>query len=177
MWDKYLHIPIKWNEAGKFEYLNNLDTDGDLVDLKANGVDSRIPIVRQFGMQKVHVPLLGYGRQLGGRGAVGVGKNMSISLKRGDGNIQYFVTGIEVSNKVGKDERFASVQHHHTLGVRGKDQESNNEVINVDEKTMMTLGDGFQGSLTKRTILRDANLSNLPEKSQALRRKGKRLNF
>ena len=181
VWDNYLHIPIKWNEAGKFEYLNNLDTDGDLVDLKANGIDSRIPIVRQFGMPDGTCAIaLGYGRQLGGRGAVGVGKNMNICLKRdSDGNIQYFVTGIEVSNKVGKDERFASVQHHHTLGVRGKDQESNNEVINVDEKTMMTLGDGFQGSLTKRTILRDANLSNLQEKSQALkeeRKKAKHLN-
>jgi len=39
------------------------------------------------------------------------------------------------------------------------------------------LGDGFQGSLTKRTILRDANLSNLPEKSQALKEERKKAKF
>ena len=64
---------------------------------------------------------------------------------------------------MGKDDRYASVQHHHTLGIKGKDESQGGEVINVDEKVVMTLGTGFQGGLTKRSIFRHSNVDHLDE--------------
>ena len=166
VWDNVLHIPVKWNGKNKFEYFNNLNEDGVLADLTIGETTLRLPVVRQFGQMEGTVSVaLGYGRESGGNAAVGVGKNMFPLLtgRDSDGNIQYFVTNAQVSKKKGVDKRFASVQHHHTLGLKGPDESKGGEIINVDEKAVMTLGSGPQGGLTKRSIFRFANVSELEE--------------
>jgi len=165
VWDNYLCIPLKWDGRKNFEYFNNLKEDGTLVNVSLNGQEVKLPIVRQFGMPQNTVAVaLGYGRTVSGNAGTNVGKNFfQFAFRDADGNTQYYATEVGVSKAVGKDKHFASVQHHHTLGVTGVD-ETINEVINVDEKAVMTLGSGYQGGLTDRTILRSANLYDLEEK-------------
>ncbi len=170
VWDNVLHIPLKWNGRSKFEYFMNLDEDGLLVDLTVGEKKVRVPVVRQFGQMEGTVACaLGYGRTVSGKAAAGVGSNCYPMLTADDdGNIQYFSTSPVVSGQTGKDKRFASVQHHHTLGVTGKDESEGGAVINVDEKTVMTLGYGYQGGLTKRSIFRHANAPELSGKIEHL---------
>jgi len=165
VWDNYLCVPLKWDGRKNFEYFNNLTEDGMLVNVSLNGQDISLPIVRQFGLTQNTVAVaLGYGRTVSGAAGTDVGKNFfQFTSRDADGNLQYFTTELGVSKAVGKDKHFASVQHHHTMGVTGVD-ETINEVINVDEKAVMTLGSGYQGGLTDRTIFRSANLYNLEEK-------------
>jgi NAD-dependent dihydropyrimidine dehydrogenase PreA subunit len=164
VWDNYICIPVKWDGRSKFVYLNNLNNDGDLAEINMGSDSEKMPIVRQFGLlQNTVAVALGFGREVSGKAGTGVGKNMFRYLKRdSDGNVQYYLGSVNVSGKAGKDNHFASVQHHHTLGVKGLD-ETTNEIINVDEKAVMTLGTGFQGGLTNRSILRAATLSTLGE--------------
>ncbi len=165
VWDNVLHIPLQWDGRSDFVYYKDLDEDGLLVDLRVGDASARLPVVRQFGqMQGTVATALGYGRALSGKAGTGVGSNCFRMLSADeDGNIQYFSTESSVSNQVGKDKRFASVQHHHTLGVKGPDETQGGEIINVDEKAVMTLGSGFQGGLTKRTIFRYANADELEQ--------------
>jgi MoCo/4Fe-4S cofactor protein with predicted Tat translocation signal len=164
VWDNYLCIPLKWNGRNKFEYLNNLNNDGDITELNLGSESIQIPVLRQFGLLQNTVAMaMGYGREVSGKAGMGVGKNVFSYLTRNaEGNVQYFISSVTVSGKVGNDKHFASVQHHHTLGVKGMD-ETINEIINVDEKAVMTLGSGFQGGLTKRSILRSADLATLTD--------------
>lgn len=169
VWDNYVCIPLEWDGKKRFNYFNNLKEDGLLVDVESKGITSRLPIVRQFGMvQSALAIALGYGRELSGKAGTGVGKNVFPYLNRdADGNTQYFSTDIAVSDKVGKDKIFASVQHHHTMGVKGTD--ASGETINVDEKALMSLGSGYQGSLTDRTVLRSANIYDLEDRVSDLK--------
>lgn len=170
VWDNVLHIPLKWNGRNKFEYFKNLDEDGLLVNLTVEEQNLKVPVVRQFGQMEGTVACaLGYGRSVSGKAGTGVGGNCYPMLKSDeDGNIQYFSTSVMVSDKVGKDKRYASVQHHHTLGVTGKDSSAGGATINVDEKTVMTLGYGTQGGLTKRSIFRHSNASELADSIEHL---------
>ncbi len=165
VWDNVLHIPLRWNGRNAFEYYNDLDTDGMLVDVSVGETQVRLPIVRQFGqMQGTVSAALGYGRWVAGKAGQDVGSNLYPLLSTDEyGNIQYYATAPSVSGEMGMDERFASVQHHHTLGVKGEDESRGGEIINVDEKVVMTLGTGFQGGLTKRSILRTSNVDHLEE--------------
>ncbi len=169
VWDNVVHIPLKW-DGTEFTYFNNLDEDGLLVDLAVGETSGRLPVVRQFGQMEGTVAVaLGYGRVSGGKAGAGVGVNCYPMLSSDeDGNIQYFSSEPTVSGKVGTDKRFASVQHHHTMGVTGKDASEDNAVINVDEKTVMTLGEGYQGALTKRTIFRHTDVAELDEAIEQL---------
>ncbi len=162
VWDNVLHIPLSWN-GRDFEYFNNLDEDGMLVNVTIGESQKQLPVVRQFGqMQGTVAVALGYGRSASGKAGTGVGSSFYDVLSQdSDGNIQYFSTEPSVSGKVGVDKRFASVQHHHTLGVTGQDDTAGGETINVDEKTVMTLGHGTQGGLVKRSIFRYSNLDEL----------------
>ncbi len=164
VWDNYVCVPIHWDGKYKFESLNGLKNDGDLVDVELGGQTLRLPVVRQFGLLKDTVAIaIGYGREIAGNAGKGVGQNVYPYMSRdAEGNVQYYATQVAVSGRVGQDKHFASVQHHHTMGMKGVD-ETTNEVINVDEKAVMTLGSGFQGGLTKRSILRHANLDHLEE--------------
>lgn len=148
VWTSIVHIPLKWDGDSKFEYYKDLKKDGLYVDFNGKNTVKDIPIVRQFGQMSdtIAVPV-GYGRTKGNPSAEKVGNYVINTLSRdADGNIRYWNDKVEITPNGGEDKHFASVQLHHTMGVRGKDK--NNKVINVDEKAIMTIGSGYQGSLT-----------------------------
>lgn len=168
-WSNYVCVPVKWDGKSRFSVLNDLKEDGNLVDLTLGEQTYRLPIVKQFGLlQQTVGAALGFGREIAGKAGSEVGKNLYSSLKRdAAGYTQYYIADAQVSGKVGHDSEFATVQHHHTMGVKGID-ETINELINVDEKAVMTIGNGFQGGLTKRSILRSANFDKLDAAAETL---------
>ncbi len=170
VWDNYLSIPIefdgdrRFNAAGQFAGLNENEyyKQADKVELTIGDKSQVVSCVRQFGQKKETVALaLGYGRTVSGDCGVGIGKNVYPWLTRdADGNVQYYNTVSGVNKSVGPDDEFACVQYHHTMGVTGKVNGSD-ETLNVDEVALMTLGKGFQGSLTDRSVIERSNLNNL----------------
>ncbi len=172
VWNNYLAIPIefdgnrRFHGQGQFKNLNENEyyKEADIVEVSINDTTNRVSCVRQFGQMADTVSMaLGYGRSVAGDCGKGVGVNVMPWLSvDSDGYTQYFATDVQVSDKVGTDEEFACVQYHHTMGVTGKTNDSD-EKVNVDEVALMTLGKGFQGALTKRTIIRRTNLNELEE--------------
>ncbi len=169
VWGNYLHIPIefdgnrRFDGVGPFAGLNDKEfyKEADQVNLTINGKEQKVTCVRQFGQKKDSISMaLGYGRSVSGSCGKNVGVNVYpwMSLDA-NGNTQYFAAGVNVSEKVGTDE-YASVQYHHTMGVTGN-VNGKEEKVNVDEVALMTIGKGFQGALTDRTIIRRSNLSEL----------------
>lgn len=165
-WDNYAIVSVKWDGDNHFNGLQGLET-GDLVSVEVNGQKFELPAVVQFGqMENTCAIALGYGREVAGRAGQGVGKNMYKALNTAaDGTTQYFAGGVKITPLGRKSKDFASVQYHHTMGVRGKAKTG--EVINADEQVLGHRG--FQGSLTNRTIIRTANLPELGKKVEALK--------
>ena len=170
VWGNYLAIPIefdgdrKFNGAGQFAGLNQDEyyKSADMVEVSIGGITQTLTCVRQFGQKKETVSLaLGYGRSKSGDCGIGIGQNVYPWMKRDeDGNVQYYATGVEVNTNIGKNDEFACVQYHHTMGVTGK-LNGSEETLNVDEVALMTLGKGFQGSLTERSVIERTNINNL----------------
>lgn len=162
VWANYVHLPIEW-DGHDFKYYKNIKEDGTLVNISTGAGEITLPVVRQFGQMKDTFAIaLGYGREVSGAAGLGVGERVTQYLKRdSEGNIQYFAENAEVSDPVGKDDIFACVQLHHTMGLSGKDLSDGGRVINVDEKKLMTIGNGFQGSLTERSVIFEGDLSTL----------------
>lgn len=167
VWGNYLSVPISFDGDRRFESFQNLE-DGDQVDLTINGVTKRVTVVRQFGQMPGTFGLaLGYGRGQAGKCGTGVGVDVNPWRSIENGYAQYSAEGVTVSAKVSKDDEFACVQHHHTMGVTARD-ESTGEKINADEAAIVDdafkwLTKGYQGSLTSRSIIRKANLSELDQ--------------
>lgn len=170
VWDNYLAIPIefdgdrRFNGAGQFAGLNEKEyyKEADKVELTIGDKALTVSCIRQFGQKKETVSIaLGYGRTVSGDCGIGIGRNVYPWLTRdADGNVQYYGTVGNVNTSVGPDEEFACVQYHHTMGVTGKTNDSD-ETLNVDEVALMSLGKGFQGSLTDRSVIERSNLNNL----------------
>ncbi|MEM6724195.1 MAG: 4Fe-4S dicluster domain-containing protein, partial [Bacteroidota bacterium] len=161
VWDNFILIPIKFDGNRRFVALNSLKS-GDYADLSIGERTVQLPVIEQFGQMQGTVSVaLGYGRTVSGRAGTGVGKNIFPDCWYDeDGHLQYYgKVGVSVSGKKGEDKEFASVQYHHTMGLK---EEKDGD--NVDEIALMTLGKGFQESLTKRSIIRTANLPELKEK-------------
>ncbi len=165
VWDNTLHVPIHWNGSDDFEVFNNLDEDGSLVEITIGEFNKSIPTVKQFGQLTNTVSAaLGYGRKVCGRAGQDVGVDFYPVLPvDSDGNIQYFVGSVGVSQRNGADDEFAIVQYHHTMGVTGPDETEGGKIINVDEKAITNFFTGFQGSLVDRTVIRQSTLDQLPE--------------
>ena len=154
VWGNYLSIPVEFDGKSTISGWKNLN-DGDLVDVEVNGAKLTCIVVRTFGQMPGTVSIaLGGGRTAGGCG-VGYGVNVNPWLPVEGGLIQYFAKDARVSDKVGEDKYFACVQHHHTMGVQATDT-ATNETINADEAAL-----AFQGSLTKRSVIFQTNLSKL----------------
>ncbi|HMQ49186.1 MAG TPA: TAT-variant-translocated molybdopterin oxidoreductase [Saprospiraceae bacterium] len=181
VWGNYLAIPVKWeggNSFTAFENLNNTEFKGqaDKVDLTVGGNTQKCTVVRQFGQMDGTTALaLGYGRtatgQMGRALGNGVGVNVYPWLSYDkNGNVVYYAAVEQLSGKSGEESEFACVQYHHTMGVTGIDPKTG-EQINVDEKTVMTLGAGSQGGLTNRSIIYQGNLSELSELSHHIEEK------
>lgn len=170
VWGNYLAIPIEFDGerhfdgAGQFAGLNQDEyyKSADQVDVTIGGVTQTITCVRQFGQKKETVSMaLGYGRTVSGDCGIGIGHNVYPWLSRdADGNVQYYAAGVEVNTNTGKDDEFACVQYHHTMGVTGKVNGSD-DVLNVDEVALMRVGKGFQGSLVERSVIERSNLKDL----------------
>ncbi len=160
VWDNCLNIPVEWDGGNTIDGWKKLE-DGNIVAIKNDSLEKDVTVVQQYGMKKETVAIaIGYGREVSGRSGAGVGVNIyPMCPIDKDGNVQYF-SAIDVSDKKGVDDTFASVQYHHTFGVSDKDPDSG-ETINVDEKAIVTLSEGYQGSITDRTIIRHADAAQL----------------
>jgi molybdopterin-containing oxidoreductase family iron-sulfur binding subunit len=158
VWGNTLHIPIEWDGINDFTAALGLK-DGDLVKLNVNGKDIEATIVRQFGQMPGTASIaLGYGRESAGLVGTGVGINVQNLIgQSADGLSQYIATQVKMGGKAGKDSTFASVQYHHTMGVTGMGKEEGKE-INVDEKALGYKG--YQGTLTRRSIVRQAHIKD-----------------
>jgi MoCo/4Fe-4S cofactor protein with predicted Tat translocation signal len=172
-WGNYLAIPVGYVGGNSFTAFKNLNQEelkgkADKVNVTIKGQEQQCTVVRQFGQMPGTLALaIGYGREttgLMGR-ALGqkVGTNTYNWLSLDDnGNVQYYAAVENVSDKVGEDKEFACVQYHHSMGLRGIDP-ANGEEINVDEKTIMSIGSGFQGGITERSIIYQGKLEQLDE--------------
>ena len=180
VWGNYLAVPVKWEGGNAFKSFKNLNRsevyrEADKVDVEVNGSKQTCTAVLQFGQMEGTVALaLGYGRTMTGQMGRALGHNIGndvypfLSIDA-DGNTQYY-GAVSVSDKVGKENEFACVQNHHSMGLTAKDangqpivDESTGEPLNVDEKSTMTLGSGFQGGLVDRSIIYRGNLDELKE--------------
>ncbi|OAV44990.1 TAT-variant-translocated molybdopterin oxidoreductase [Lewinella sp. 4G2] len=152
-----------------------------------------VTVVRQFGqLEDTFSIAVGYGRKVTGMSGRAIGHDIGVNvypwLPVVDGYVQYYITGAEVSGVVDNEEEFASVQYHHTMGLTTKneagamvyydrhtgetveydrpltDEEKEHlEPFHVDEKTVMELGEGMQGGLTKRSIIYQGTFAELGE--------------
>ena len=180
VWGNYLAIPVTWDGGNSWSAMNGLNEwefkgKADQVMLNVGGTEQKVTCVRQFGQPSGTTALaLGYGRSVTGIAgrALGneIGTNVYEWLKTdGDGNVQYRSTAAAISNVVSVEDEFACVQYHHTMGVQAREDgevvldEATGEPLNVDEKTVMTLGEGYQGGLTNRSIIYQGKLDELSD--------------
>ena len=167
-WGNYFGIPISWEGGNSMVTYKNLNQEeykgyADIVEVSANGVTQNITCIASFGLaEDTFSAALGFGRTVVGFAGEGVGTNsMSWLTRDKNGNVQYFNALDAEPKETGLvDREFPCVQYHHTFGITG--QEDGKE-INVDEKTLMTIGEGFQGGLTDRSIIYQANLSEVSD--------------
>ncbi len=136
---------------------------------------------------------IGYGRTITGMSGRALGNEIGVNVypwltTDENGYVQYYVTGVEVSGRVETEEEFASVQYHHTMGLTKRDdsgamiyyntrtgdteniageltaeQAEYLQPFNVDEKTVMELGEGMQGGLVDRSIIYQGTFNELGE--------------
>lgn len=157
VWGNYLSIPVEWDGVNEINGWKGLN-DGDNVEVEVNGKKLTCTVVKTFGQPAGTVSIaLGQGRESGGCGT-GFGVNVNPWLPVSAGLVQYHAAAT-VSGKTGVDKQFACVQHHHTMGVQAMGKEEG-AVINADEKSLGWKG--FQGSLTSRSVIFQADLKDLP---------------
>jgi molybdopterin-containing oxidoreductase family iron-sulfur binding subunit len=163
-WGNYLQVPVEWDGNRSFVAYDNINNDelygeADIVQLTANGADAACTAVKTFGLKSGTMAInLGYGREIVGLSGKSVGNDITKWInKDANGNYQYYTT-VEYGGKVAKEEALASVQYHSSIGLEGDD---NGEEIYLDEKAATTIRKGFQGSLTKRVVIRRTNLKDL----------------
>jgi molybdopterin-containing oxidoreductase family iron-sulfur binding subunit len=168
-WGNYLGIPLQWDGVRKFVGENHLE-DGHVTTLTVGDKTMQVPVVKQFGQKQNTVAMaLGYGRTNAGRCGTGVGVNVQSLLSYDqDGLLQYHAGNVSLTKSVGKEEHFSCVQYHHTMGVKGIDKATEEE-INADEaalvyNTYMGLAkQGYQGSLTERSVIRNSHLDDVEQ--------------
>ncbi|MCI5080875.1 MAG: TAT-variant-translocated molybdopterin oxidoreductase [Saprospiraceae bacterium] len=178
VWGNYLAIPVMWDGGNEFSAYKNLNAsefyaEADKVEVEINGKKEVATVIRQFGQMRNTFGLaVGYGRSTTGYMGQALGENIGVNVYPWmsideDGNTQYYATNVNVSDRVGKDKEFACVQYHHTMGVTARDENGEvvkteeGEALNVDEKTVMTLGAGYQGGLVNRSIIYQDSLDEL----------------
>ena len=161
VWGNYLSLPIAFDGKRGFDTLNDLKTENDeadLADVTVNGSTLRFTAYPQYGQAKNTVSIaLGYGREVAGKCGDGIGTNVYPWLSQDSDKLTQYYGDVQVSGKVGTEDEYAAVQFHHTMGVTGTDAKTG-EIINADEAAAMTISaglfrQGFQGSLTDRSII------------------------
>jgi MoCo/4Fe-4S cofactor protein with predicted Tat translocation signal len=157
VWGNTLSVSNEWDGHNKISGWKNLN-DGDTVEVDVNGTKYTCTVTRSFGLAPGTLAIaLGHGRTSGGCG-VGYGVNVNPSASIEGGYPQYFAKVNAVSEKNGEDKSYACVQHHHTMGVQAQGIDEG-KLINVDEKALGW--NGFQGSLTNRSIIFPGSLKEL----------------
>ncbi len=175
VWNNYLAVPVNFDGVRKFKGMNNLN-DGDIVTLTIGENSYSVPVIQQFGLMPGTVALaLGYGRTVAGKCGTGIGVNINDVLTSTEGLVNYYNTNVSLSARKGKEDDFACVQYHHTIGVQAEDKKTG-ETINADEaatvfQTYGLVRQGYQGSLTNRSIIFNSNLSDLGEDLKELHEK------
>ncbi|MEL6718068.1 MAG: TAT-variant-translocated molybdopterin oxidoreductase, partial [Bacteroidota bacterium] len=163
-WGNYLQVPVAWNGKRDFEAYDNLNDEelygiADIVRIGVGENQADCTVVKSFGQkQNTFAISLGYGREKVGKAGEKIGSYVSNWVQTdANGNFQYYATA-DYGGRVDKEERLASVQYHNTIGLEGDD---NGEKKFLDEKASTTIRKGFQGSLTKRVVIRRTNLKEL----------------
>ena len=168
-WDNFVSVHIEWDGEIDYNSLNGLK-DGDYTELSIGGNVVKMPIVRQFGQLKDTLAAgLGYGRTRAGKAGNLVGQNLFPYVKYNEetGNFQYSTVAV-ASEKKGRDSIFATVQLHHTYGLKNDYQ---GKEINVDEQILGHRG--FQGSLTNRSVFFESSAKDLKSNMEGLAEKRK----
>ncbi len=165
VWGNYLAINIAFDGDNNYATFKGMNQDSkghtDIAKFATAKGDATLPVVPVFGQMPNTVQAgLGYGREA----ITSTGQNTGVNLYpmlsiNSDGLTQYWA---EVSSveKAGVEDEFACVQYHHTMGVTGT-LEGSEEVINVDERILGHKG--YQGSLTNRTILRTSHVGEVED--------------
>ncbi len=180
-WDNHLGIPVSWDGGNEFKAFKNLNPrelygQADKVNVTIDSREQTCTAIRQFGQMQGTVSLaMGYGRSKTGLLGRALGNEIGVdvfpwmSLDE-YGNTQYYATEVSVSDKVDTEKEFACVQYHHGMGLTARNEEgelildeSTGEPLNVDEKTAMTLGAGYQGGITERSIIYKAHVDEVGE--------------
>lgn len=177
VWGNYLFVPLTWEGGNSYTYFKGMK-DGDIVKVDINGVSRNATIVHQFGLAPgTYAIALGYGRSVAGTAGKGIGTEVQQWLSNdANGYATYFSGNVSIGEKTGSDKEFACVQHHHTMGVTGKDTKSG-KTINVDEKTIATIGEGYQGSLVNRSVIFQGNLADVKELGEKISHKREEFQF
>ena len=158
-----------------------------------NPAPETVTVVRQFGQMPGTFGLaIGYGRNMTGAVGKAIGNEVGVNVYPWlsvdeDGYVQYYSGQVAISDKVDSEEEFPSVQYHHTMGLtthnengqvyyntvtgenvtldreRTEEESEYLQPFHVDEKTVMELGEGMQGGLTKRSIIFQGTFAELPE--------------
>ena len=167
VWGNYLSVPVSFDGWKTIEGFAGLK-DGDLVNLTSGESSLEVPVIQQFGqMDNTFGIAMGYGRTAAGRCGNDIGVNVQSLVQIDNGLFQYYRSGIQVSGKAGREDHFACVQYHHTMGVKTLDK--NGDEINADEAALASVSipffkktrRGFQGALTDRSIIHGAHVSEL----------------
>jgi len=182
-WGNYLGVPVKFDGAHTFEGYKGIGSNmvkgyADVVNLTQTGAEEATPITAfpQFGQPEGTVATsLGYGRKICGDAGRNVGTNMFpyLSIDQ-NGNTQYYATNVEVSDIIDINYDFPCVQYHHTLGVTAQNEAG--ETINADEAALVdftygVVDQGFQGSLTDRSVIYTTNIKDLSENIEMIEKK------
>ncbi len=166
-WGNYLAVPVDFDGVSSMIGYNDLE-DGDLVEVTIGALSITVPVIQQFGQMPGTVSLaIGYGRTIAGKTGSRIGANINSALPENNGYRQYFSPSVSVSNSLGKEEYYSSVQYHHTMGLKAKEK-STGEVINADEAALVffdyfTGVKGFQGALTDRSVIYSTTVANLKD--------------
>ncbi len=164
-WGNYLAVPVNFDGVRTMVGLNGLE-DGDMVEITIGDQSFTVPVIQQFGQMPGTVALaLGYGRKNASPLGKGIGVNVNTCLTTDKGRTQYYNTKVSLGRKLRKEEHFSCVQYHHTFGVKGTDA-ATGETINADEAAtvFVTYGavqQGYQGSLTERSIVYNSHINDL----------------
>jgi molybdopterin-containing oxidoreductase family iron-sulfur binding subunit len=174
-WGNYLAVPVAFDGVRKMLSDGNVK-DGDLVELTINGKTITVPVVQQFGQMPGTVSLaLGYGRRMAGKCGTGVGVDVNEFVNMNNGRAHYYSTDVQLGNRMGKEKYYSSVQYHHTMGIKATDSKTG-EKINADEAATVFFNygmvrQGYQGSLTDRTIIFNSNIKDLESNIESLKEK------
>ncbi|MBK7467230.1 MAG: 4Fe-4S dicluster domain-containing protein [Saprospiraceae bacterium] len=175
VWGNYLTVSVKFDGDRRFLVSNGVEENGEELVLTIDGTKTTLGAIKQFGqLEGTSAIALGYGRKNAGDCGTEVGTDMFPFCRMdSNGYVQYYASNAELSNSTGTIEKnFACVQHHHTLGVTGIEKSSGKK-INADEAELVDdffkpVAKGFQGSLTKRSVIRQANFKDLKQSVEHL---------